>query len=246
VSVILQAKNLTKQFGGVVAVDSLELELDGDSLVGLIGPNGSGKTTTLNLLNGALAPSSGSISVHNRNLAGKSSSSFVRAGVTRTFQHPRVFSTLTAVENLLVPVLHQRGSKRSWSTKAESLLAFVGLAEHRDTPASELSGGQQKLLEFVRALMTDPGIILMDEPFAGIHPSVKELLRERIAQKNAEGTAFLIVSHEIPDLTRMCSQIICMAEGRIIAHGTPETVITDPAVVEAYLGRGPASRGKRG
>lgn len=245
-SVVVQVNDLTKRFGGVTAVESVNLELAAGSLIGLIGPNGSGKTTTLNLLNGALNPDSGRIVVKGTDLAGKSSSAFVGAGVTRTFQNPRVFTSLTALENMLVPVLHSRGGSKKWEDKALELLDFVGLSEHRDTPASELSGGQQKLLEFVRALMTDPEIILMDEPFAGIHPSVKEVLRERIREINEKGTAFLIVSHEIPDLTRMCSAMVCMADGKVIAQGDPAELIKEPAVIEAYLGHGPAARGERG
>lgn len=245
-SVVVEVNDLTKRFGGVTAVESVSLELAAGSLIGLIGPNGSGKTTTLNLLNGALNPDSGRIVVKGTDLAGKSSSAFVSAGVTRTFQNPRVFTSLTALENMLVPVLHSRGGSKKWEDKALELLDFVGLSEHRDTPASELSGGQQKLLEFVRALMTDPEIILMDEPFAGIHPSVKEVLRERIREINEKGTAFLIVSHEIPDLTRMCSEMVCMADGKVIAQGDPAELIKEPAVIEAYLGHGPAARGERG
>lgn len=239
------ATSLRKSFGGVTAVDGVTLEVGSAALVGLIGPNGSGKTTTLNLLNGALALDGGSIQVDGSEIARKSSARFVRAGITRTFQNPRVFQTLTAMENLLVPVLHRRGRRATFHTKAEELLDFVGLRAHRDTPASELSGGQQKLLEFVRALMTDPRVVLMDEPFAGVHPSVKQLMRDRIAERNASGTAFLIVSHEIPDLTRLCSRLVCMAGGEVVAAGTPDVVVADPYVIEAYLGHGTARENRK-
>lgn len=243
---VIEAEALTKRFGGTVAVKGTDLAVEPGSIVGLIGPNGSGKTTTLNLLNGAIRPDAGRIRVQGNELAGRSSTAFVQAGVARTFQNARVFSTVTAMENLLIPVLHQRGARHTWRAKAEKLLAFVGLQAHWDTPASELSGGQQKLLEFVRALMTDPCVVLMDEPFAGVHPSVKEAMRARIADRNAEGTAFVIVSHEIPDLTRLCSEIICMSDGSIIARGAPAEVTANPAVIEAYLGHGPAPKGSRG
>lgn len=242
----IEVSDIRKNFGGAVAVDGVTLAVQSHQIVGLIGPNGSGKTTTLNLLNGVYRTDHGTITVSGKRLTGGSPSAFVRAGVTRTFQQPRVFSTITARENMLVPVLHNKGSRRVHLQRADELLEFVGLAAHADTPASELSGGQQKLLEFVRALMTDPHVVLMDEPFAGVHPSVKDLMRQRIRQRNAEGTAFVIVSHEIPDLMRLCSEVICMAEGSVVAHGAPDEVTAHPAVVEAYLGRGPAGRGERG
>lgn len=243
---VIEVEALQKRFGGLTAVEDVSFSVEAGTILGLIGPNGSGKTTTLNLVNGVHAPDAGTIRIGDKALAGRPSSAFVKAGVTRTFQNPRVFSTITALENMLVPVLHRRHTGRPWRDKAEQLLDFVGLAGHKDTPASELSGGQQKLLEFVRALMTDPLAVLMDEPFAGVHPSVKELMRERIKERNGEGTAFVIVSHEIPDLMRLCSHVICMAEGRVASAGTPEHVTSDPEVISAYLGGGPAGRGERG
>lgn len=242
-ALVVEAEGLTKRFGGTTAVDGTSLVVEPGTILGLIGPNGSGKTTLLNLLNGALSPDSGIVRVNGKELQGRASTAFVQAGVARTFQNPRVFSTITSIENLLIPILHSAGRRRSWNGRAEELLAFVGLREHRDTPASELSGGQQKLLEFVRALMTSPDVVLMDEPFAGVHPSVKEVMRKRIIEQNAEGTAFVVVSHEIPDLTRLCSEIVCMSDGKVIATGTPDQVTSHPMVIEAYLGHG--SAGKR-
>jgi ABC-type branched-subunit amino acid transport system ATPase component len=239
----LVVSGLAKRFGGQVAVDDVSFTVAPGTILGLIGPNGSGKTTTLNLLNGVYRPDVGSIRVDGLELAGRGSGDFVSHGITRTFQTARVFTTVTALENLLVPTLHRREPRRSLERKAVGLLDFVGLVAHRDTPASELSGGQQKLLEFVRALMTDPSTVLMDEPFAGVHPSLKELMRERILERNREGTSFVIVSHEIPDLMRLCGTVVCMSDGRLISQGTPEEVTGDPRVIEAYLGGG-GSRGR--
>ena len=234
----LRVTGLSKRFGGLQAVADVTFTIEPGTILGLIGPNGSGKTTTLNLLNGAVKPDSGTVRIGDHDLSGRSSREVVAHGVTRTFQNPRVFSTVTALENLLVPTLHQRGGRAQTERKALDLLDFVGLAAHRDTPASELSGGQQKLLEFVRALVTDPVVVLMDEPFAGVHPSVKELMRTRVRERNEQGTSFVIVSHEIPDLMRLCDSVICMSEGRIVAKGSPEEVTADQQVIEAYLGHG--------
>jgi ABC-type branched-subunit amino acid transport system ATPase component len=232
----LRVTGLSKRFGGLQAVADVTFTVEPGTILGLIGPNGSGKTTTLNMLNGAVKPDSGTVRIGDHDLSGRSSREVVAHGVTRTFQNPRVFSTVTALENLLVPTLHQRGGRAQTERKALDLLDFVGLAAHRDTPASELSGGQQKLLEFVRALVTDPVVVLMDEPFAGVHPSVKELMRTRIRERNEQGTSFVIVSHEIPDLMRLCDSVICMSEGRVVAKGSPEEVTADQQVIEAYLG----------
>lgn len=240
---VIEAEGLIKRFGGMTAVNGASFTVESGGLLGVIGPNGSGKTTTLNMLNGALKPDAGVVRVNGAEMQGKSSTALVKAGVARTFQNPRVFTTITAIENMLIPVLHSGGRKEgSWREKARDLLGFVGLADHRDTPASELSGGQQKLLEFVRALMTEPDVVLMDEPFAGVHPSVKEHMRERIRERNEAGTAFVVVSHEIPDLTRLCSQILCMSDGEVIAFGSPDEVTSDSRVIEAYLGYGPSGR----
>jgi ABC-type branched-subunit amino acid transport system ATPase component len=237
----LRVEGLRKRFGGQVAVDGVGFTVTPGALVGLIGPNGSGKTTLLNLLNGVYRPDAGSIRLDGVELAGRPSARFVRHGVTRTFQTTRVFSTVTALENMLVPLLHARESRAGVQARALELLNFVGLADHRDTPASELSGGQQKLLEFVRALMTDPVIVLMDEPFAGVHPSVKELMRQRISERNEQGTSFVIVSHEIPDLMRLSGQVVCMSDGQVVAAGAPEEVTADERVISAYLGRSAAT-----
>jgi branched-chain amino acid transport system ATP-binding protein len=157
-------------------------------------------------------------------------------GIARTFQNARIFSTITVYQNMMIPLLHTRSSAHKEREKAHTLLDFVGLGKFANIPASELSGGQQKLLEFSRALMTTPRLILMDEPFGGVHPEIKATLLERIRDVQQQNVSFIIVSHEIPDLMNLSRTIICMNYGKIIAHGSPIEVSEDAQVIEAYLG----------
>ena len=237
VTPLLAAKELRKRFGGLRALDGVSFELPGGAILGLIGPNGSGKTTLLNVLNGVYRPDGGDILLQGSSVAGLAPHRLAERGVARTFQNARVFSTITTMENMFVPTLHRSEPASVLRERAERLLEFVGLTDLRDLPASELSGGQQKLLEFARALMTEPSLVLMDEPFAGVHPSVKALLLERIRERNRQGTTFIVVSHEIPDLMGLSDQVLCLANGTVIASGPPDAVTEDEQVVEAYLGR---------
>lgn len=239
----IEATALNKWFGGQHVVRDVSLRVQPGTILGLIGPNGSGKTTTLNLLNGVLRPDKGSIVVGGRDIAGRPSREFVGRGITRTFQTTHVFSTVTAFENMLIPTLHLREPPKALRKRAEELLDSVALGVYRDTPASELSGGQQKLLEFVRSLMTEPTTVLMDEPFAGVHPELKEVMSQRILETNRDGVSFVVVSHEIPDLMRLSDEVLCLADGSVISHGEPATISNDPRVIEAYLGT-PAVAGK--
>jgi len=232
----LRVREVTKRFGGVIAVDRASLTLPPASILGLIGPNGSGKTTLLNIINGIHRPDFGDIALGEVTLVGRPPHQLVDLGLSRTFQNTHVFKTLTVYQNMLLPTLHLRRDGQGRSRRALELLEFVGLQAHRDQPASELSGGQQKLLEFARALVTEPRVVLMDEPFAGIHPQVKALLLERIRERARTGTSFLIVSHEIPELMSLSDAMICLAQGRCIASGTAIEVAEDERVIEAYLG----------
>ncbi len=180
---LLRVEGLTKRFGGIVAVDGVSFELDPGVVLGIIGPNGSGKTTLLNLLSGVHRPDSGAVWFRDRPLAGAPPHELVRLGIARTFQTPRVFQTVTVYQNMLVPMLHRGGRVREAQRKALDLLELVGLDHVRDVPASRLSGGQQKLVEFARALVTDPALVLMDEPLAGVHTR-----RSRASSSNASTT----------------------------------------------------------
>lgn len=237
---LLAVEAVAKRFGGVRALNGVSFTVGGGQVVGLIGPNGSGKTTLLNIVNGIYVPDSGDIRIRAAATTGRRPWQLAAEGVSRTFQTARVFQTLTVRQNLFIPLLHQGRNERSnASRRADELLVFVGLAGFAEHTASELSGGQQRLLEFARALVTRPCLVLMDEPFAGVHPAIKtqliDCIRETVAR---EGTSFLIVSHEVPDLVNMADFMLCLVEGEVAAAGTPAAVVHDDKVIEGYLGRG--------
>ena len=239
---LLSIDGIGKRFRGVIAVRDVSFSVPDRAVVGLIGPNGSGKTTLLNIVNGVLSPDQGEIRLGGAATTGRRPSDLAALGITRTFQAARVFRTLTVMQNLFVPLLHQRALDRGPARRrAADLLAFVGLERHADRVASELSGGQQRLLEFARTLVTRPRVVLMDEPFAGVHPQIKTTLvrciRETVAQ---EGASFLIVSHEVPDLVAMSDQMVCLVEGAVAARGLPAEVIAEEKVIDGYLGRSDA------
>jgi len=237
---LLAIDAVSKRFGGVVALSDVSFRLERNMVAGLIGPNGSGKTTLLNVINGVVAADAGAIRLGDAEIGGRRPSRLAAHGLSRTFQTTRVFRTLTAMQNLLVPLLHQGERERSEATgRARHLLAFVGLDRQAQHTASELSGGQQRLLEFARALVTRPRLVLMDEPFAGVHPQIKRVLIRCIREAvGSEGTSFLIVSHEVPDLASLSDFMVCLVEGRVAASGLPGAVVHDEKVIEGYLGRG--------
>jgi len=237
---LLAIDAVVKKFGGVIALNGVSFQLEADKVTGLIGPNGSGKTTLLNVINGVVSADEGDVRLGDISIKGKRPSDLATNGLSRTFQTTRVFHTLTVMQNLFVPLLHQHALERSKATeRAYELLAFVGLERHAEHTASELSGGQQRLLEFARALVTHPRLILMDEPFAGVHPEIKKVLIRCIREAvQREGASFLIVSHEVPDLVNMSDFMVCLVEGRVAASGLPTTVVHDENVIEGYLGRG--------
>lgn len=237
---LLSVDGVAKRFGGVVALGGVSFACRRASIMGLIGPNGSGKTTLLNIINGVYAPDGGDIRINGASAAGRRPSALAAAGVSRTFQTARVFQTLTVRQNLFIPLLHHGQMARTATARwADELLAFVGLETFAERTASELSGGQQRLLEFARALVTKPRLVLMDEPFAGVHPTIKAQLvrciRDTVAR---EAATFLVVSHEVPDLVAMADFMLCLVEGKIAAAGEPAAVVRDETVVEGYLGRG--------
>ena len=236
---VLAVTGLAKRFGGLEALRDVSLEVAPGSVLGVIGPNGSGKTTLINLLSGAYRPDKGSILVNGTQTARKSAHKVAALGVARTFQNPHVFRSLTVRQNLFVAVQHRAGGTllRQLQQDADHWLELAGLDRFADRVAHELSGGQQKLVEFARAMVHRPSVVLMDEPFAGVHPDVKAVMHTRIGEIAREGrTAFIIVSHEIPDLIGMSGSFLCMAEGSVLVAGDPQEVCADQRVVDAYLG----------
>jgi branched-chain amino acid transport system ATP-binding protein len=240
---VLETRELTKRFGGLVAVDRLSMVVPRGEVRGLIGPNGSGKTTTVNVLSGLYRPDGGEIHLCGRRTDRLRPHQITACGVARTFQISKLFGNMTVLENVLLPALAalDRGSERPMTeirARGRELLEFVTLDRMRHAQARELSGGQSMLVQIARALMIEPlHLILMDEPFAGVHPTIRDIIMEAIIRMNRdEAVTFLIVSHEMAELRRLCHRVTVMDDGRRIAEGTLEEVANDPVVLEAYLG----------
>jgi ABC-type branched-subunit amino acid transport system ATPase component len=241
---LVQTRGLTKRFGGLVAVDELPLAVRPGEVRGLIGPNGSGKTTTVNLLSGLYHADGGEIRLRGERIDRLRPHQITARGVARTFQTPKLFGSMTTFENVLLPALaaQDRGDRRAMSEvrdRARRLLELVTLDGRRHAPARELSGGQSMLLQIARGLMVRPiHLFLMDEPFAGVHPTIKDTILETILRMNREEeVTFLIVSHEMTTLRRLCPRVSVMHEGKLIAEGSFEEIAGHAAVLEAYLGR---------
>ncbi len=234
---LIEAHGLCRWFGGIMAVRGLTLSVEPGELVGLIGPNGSGKTTTINMLTGHLRPSDGEIYVRGARADGAKPSKLAAMKVGRTFQITQLFSRMTVLENMLVPGLARPHSTRHGATEeARRHLDLLGLARLEALHARNLSGGQQKLLELGRALMLDPDILFLDEPFAGVNPFLRDEIIVLIQKLHAEGRTFVIVDHDIEAIQRLVSRLVVMARGEKIADGPVEEVSHDPEVLRAYGG----------
>ncbi|MEM0444260.1 MAG: ABC transporter ATP-binding protein [Candidatus Caldarchaeum sp.] len=235
--VLLEVAGLTKHFKGITALDGVSFTLSAGELLGVIGPNGAGKTTLLNVINGYIEPDSGFVRFRGVRTDGRPPHQMAKLGIARTYQVPRVFRQMTALENVLVP-LFAAGSREYQKIKiALAALELVGLADKAYSIAGSLSGGQQKLLELARALAFNPVFMLLDEPFAGVHPVLTERIINIIKEKNKEtGLSCILVSHDIQTTLKLCDRLVAMHEGKIIADGKSEEVTKNINVVESYLG----------
>jgi neutral amino acid transport system ATP-binding protein len=247
---ILLAENVRRNFGGVTAVDVQHLEVQRGSITALIGPNGAGKTTLFNLLTGFDTPDTGEWTFDSKNLKKVVAHKTASLGMVRTFQLTKSLTKLSVIENMKLGATHQMGEKW-WNgllpfryrkqealieRRADELLKRFKLDHMRDQYAGTLSGGQRKLLEMARALMTNPRLVMLDEPMAGVNPALKQSLNEHIRGLRDDGMTVLFVEHDMDMVHDISDWVVVMAEGRIIAEGTPEQISANPAVIEAYLG----------
>jgi branched-chain amino acid transport system ATP-binding protein len=235
---LLHTEDLTKDFGKLRAVDNLSISLEKGEIRGLIGPNGSGKTTFINLLTGLYKPTSGGVYFFGKRIDRLSPEDITHEGVMRTFQVARLFGDMTVLENMLIPAFTQGTNRREASRRAKELLDFSLLGRLSNEPARILSGGQCMLLQIVRGFMRQPlSLYLLDEPFNGVHPTIKEVMIEMIQKMNREQEiTFLVVSHELTMVRRLCSRISVLHAGRLISEGTMKEVANDPLVIDSYLG----------
>jgi len=243
---LLEVHELTHAFGGVPAVDGASFGVDAGSITGLIGPNGAGKSTLFNCVSGFLRAQSGSVRLDGGPIDRLSPHRIARAGLVRTFQTPRVLTRMTVSENVLLAAprhpgehLGRRGTKREREAQARTveLLALVGLDAHADALAGTLSGGQRKLLDLIRALMAEPRLLLLDEPMAGVSPTLRvQLLQHILELRDRDRITLLIVEHDLDFVMGASDRIVVMNDGRVIADGTPDEVRGDERVVDAYLG----------
>jgi len=254
---VLKLEGLVKRYGGLTAVDGASFEVARGSITGLIGPNGAGKTTTFDIIAGAQPPTAGRILFEGCDITGRKTHELFHMGVVRSFQIPREYARLTVIENLMVAPPNQPG-ENVWATwfmparararerevmeRAEETLAFLGMSHVRDLLAGNLSGGQKKLLELGRAMMTDARLVLLDEPGAGVNPTLMVSIMEMIERLNTErGLTFCIIEHDMDVIARLCDPVIVLAEGRVLTTGSYAEVSRDARVIDAYFGGGAAA-----
>lgn len=247
---ILAAGALHKSFGGHDVIRGMSMNLAKGEILGLIGPNGAGKTTMFNLLAGSLRPNSGTIHLAGQDVTNAAQQERCHQGLSRSFQIPKPFARMTVLENVMTSAQMQVGEnvlnalirprmvaaqERENANRARDLLDFVSLSHLENQPASVLSGGQRKLLELARVLMTEPQVILLDEPAAGVNPALLDLIIDRISEIHKQGIALLLIEHNMEMISRLCERVIVMAGGQLLAEGPPDEVTQRPDVVDVYL-----------
>lgn len=232
---ILVVHDLHKHFGGIKAANGVTLEVNQQEIAGLIGPNGSGKSTLFSLVSGTVAPDSGQIRFDGHEVAGKNAHVVARLGLARTFQIPALFDNMTVTENLLAAAAegHWQGAHE----RAAETLSLLRLEHVADNRASDLSGGQQKLLEFGRVIMRQASLILLDEVTAGVHPNIRKIILEAITRLRERGITFLIIEHDMEMVRSVCDRIIVMDSGRVVTSGTFNDIVRNSEVMQTYLGR---------
>ena len=248
---MLELSSVSKSFGGLDVLHGISLKLPDQGIFGLIGPNGAGKTTVFNLISGLIAPSAGTIEFGGRRLNGLAPHRITRAGIARTFHNIRIFKEMSLMENVLVALGEQRhysalrvfvpgsqfrASEQRERDQARAFLTRVGLSDKAELPAGTLSYGEQRRLEIARALATEPKLLLLDEPAAGMNLNEKRELMSEIIKLGASGISILIIEHDMGFIMGLCARITVLNFGQVIAEGTPDEIRTDVSVVEAYLG----------
>jgi ABC-type branched-subunit amino acid transport system ATPase component len=236
----MTANGLEISFGGLRALADVTFRIGGGELVGLIGPNGSGKTTLVNILSGHLRPDRGEVLLDDRRVDSLRPEALAQLGVLRTFQLTRAFPRMSVLDNLMVAGCALGLAWNEAESQSLLLLEELSLIRLRGADAGQLSGGQMKLLEFAACFMVPPKIALLDEPFAAIHPTMKEIMAGFICRRHAAGQTFLLISHDMPVVVELCPRVVCLNAGMVIADGAARTVLADPIVIEAYLGEAAA------
>ena len=243
---VLSIRNISKSFGAIKAVNDVSFDVHRGEILGLIGPNGSGKSTLFNCILGQLAPDAGHVEVNGRDVSGMRASQLNRLGVGRTFQQLSVFPKMSVLDNIILAGQEHHGTMASrlfgppdagLTEEADKLIGFFRLTHLRDTLAGSLSYGQQKLVDAAMAFMAGPGLVLLDEPAGGVNLTMLADLKDRLTAYNAEhGTTFVVIEHNMEFVMSLCTRIIVLAEGGIIAEGRPEDIRANQTVIDAYLG----------